>query len=306
MAVVKMKSNPLLAYAEAILCTFLWSSSYILIKIGLLEIPPFLFAALRCAFAFVVLGMLSIARVGVAKSGRESRTVANEKALLVAAGICGYTLAQGLQFVSLTYLPAVTNTFVLNFTPIFVLVLGILFLKEKVSRLQLLGLPVALLGAYVFFSERLVGAGQQIGILTVTVSGLSWAIYLIIVRKIQRVGSFGSLKLTTLTMGIGTAGLVLLAAVFDGPKPISLNDLLIILWLSIVNTALAFLLWNHALRSIRAYELSVIQNSMLVQVAVLAWIFLDEPVTYLMTLGMDLVIVGVVLVQLPTTKTGER
>jgi drug/metabolite transporter (DMT)-like permease len=250
--------------------------------------------------------MLSIARVGVAKSGRESRTVANEKALLVAAGICGYTLGQGLQFVSLTYLPAVTNTFVLNFTPIFVLVLGILFLKEKVSRLQLLGLPVALLGAYVFFSERLVGAGQQIGILTVTVSGLSWAIYLIIVRKIQRVGSFGSLKLTTLTMGIGTAGLVLLAAVFDGPKPISLNDLLIILWLSIVNTALAFLLWNHALRSIRAYELSVIQNSMLVQVAVLAWIFLDEPVTYLMTLGMDLVIVGVVLVQLPTTKTGER
>ena len=301
-----MKSNPLLVYAEAILCTFLWSSSYILIKIGLLEIPPFLFAALRCTFAFVVLGMLSIARVGVAKSGRESRTVANEKALLVAAGICGYTLGQGLQFVSLTYLPAVTNTFVLNFTPIFVLVLGILFLKEKVSRLQLLGLPVALLGASVFFSERLVGAGQQIGILTVTVSGLSWAIYLIIVRKIQRVGSIGSLKLTTLTMGIGTAGLVLLAAVFDGPKPFSLNDLMIILWLSIVNTALAFLLWNHVLRSIGAYELSVIQNSMLVQVAVLAWIFLDEPVTYLMTLGMVLVIVGVVLVQLPTTKTGER
>ena len=114
------------------------------------------------------------------------------------------------------------------------------------------------------------GAGQQIGILVVIVSGLSWAIYLIIVRKIQRVDSFGSLKLTTLTMGIGTAGLVLLAAVFDGPWPISLNGLLIILWLSVVNTALAFLLWNHVLRSIHAYELSVIQNSMLVQVAVLA------------------------------------
>jgi drug/metabolite transporter (DMT)-like permease len=141
-----MKSNPLLAYAEAILVTFLWSSSYVLIKFGLLEIPPFLFAAVRYTLAFVILGMLCIARVGTDKSGRKSTTVANGKALLVAAGICGYTLAQSLQFVSLFYLPAVTNTFVLNFTPIFVLVLGILFLREKVSRLQLVGLPVALLG----------------------------------------------------------------------------------------------------------------------------------------------------------------
>lgn len=107
-------------------------------------------------------------------------------------------------------------------------------------------------------------------------------------------------------MGIGIAGLVLLATVFDGPRPISLNGLLIILWLSVVNTALAFLLWNHVLRSIHAYELSVIQNSVLVQVAVLAWIFLDERVTYVVTLGILLVIVGVVLVQLPAIKTGER
>jgi drug/metabolite transporter (DMT)-like permease len=121
-----MKSNPLLEYAEAILVTFLWSSSYVLIKFGLLEIPPFLFAAVRYTLAFVVLGMLCIARLGTEKSGRKSTTVANGKALLVAAGICGYTLAQGLQFVGLFYLPAVMTTFVLNFTPIFVLVLGIL------------------------------------------------------------------------------------------------------------------------------------------------------------------------------------
>jgi drug/metabolite transporter (DMT)-like permease len=301
-----MKSNPLLAYAEAILVTLLWSSSYVLIKIGLLEFPPFLFAALRYTLAFVVLAMLYIARVGTEKNVRKSTTLANGKAILVTAGICGYTFAQGLQFVGLFYLPAVTSTFVLNFTPIFVLVLGVLLLREKVSRLQLVGLPVALLGAYAFFSERLAGAGQEIGILAVIVSGLSWAIYLIIIRKIQRVDSFGSLKLTTLTMGIGTAGLVLLAAIFDGFKPISLNGLMIILWLSVVNTALAFLLWNHALRSIHAYELSVIQNSMLVQIAVLAWIFLDERVTYVMTLGILLVIVGVVLVQLPAIKIGER
>jgi len=301
-----MQSNRTLAYAEALLVTFLWSSSYVLIKFGLLEIPPFLFAAVRYTLAFVVLGTLCVAYAETKKSGRKTATFTNGKMLLVAAGICGYTLAQGLQFVGLFYLPAVTTTFVLNFTPIFVLVLGILLLREKASRLQLVGLLVALLGAYVFFSERLSGAGQQIGILTVVVSALSWAIYMIVIRRIQRADSFGSLKLTTLTMGIGTAGLVLLAVVFDGPRPISLNGLLIILWLSVVNTALAFLLWNHALRFIHAYELSVIQNSMLVQIAVLAWIFLDERLTYVMTLGILLVIVGVVVVQLAAINKGER
>jgi drug/metabolite transporter (DMT)-like permease len=219
--------------------------------------------------------------------------------LLIAAGMFGYTLAQGLQYVGLFYLPAVTTTFILNFTPIFVLVLGILFLNEQVSRIQLLGLPVALLGATLFFSKALGGEGQVFGILVVLVSGLAWALYLIIIRRIQSVNSFGSFKLTALTMGTGTAGLLLLAAVFEGPAPISTNGILILLWLSVVNTALAFLLWNRVLRHIQAYRLSMIQNSMLVQVAVLAWIFLGERLTYLMVLGMIFVIVGVVLVQLP-------
>ena len=129
---------------------------------------------------------------------------------------------------------------------------------------------------------------------------------MVIVRKIQRANTFGSFRLTTVTMGIGTAGLVILAAIFEGPRAISLNALVIILWLSVANTALAFLLWNHVLRTIQAYELSVIQNSMLVQIAILAWIFLDELLTYAMMLGVILVIVGVVLVQVPAISRVER
>ena len=301
-----MKSNHLVAYTEALLCTFLWSSSYVLIKIGLLEIPPLLFAALRYTLAFTVLGTLYVAVGGRAeKSDQERTNLSNKKALLLVAGICGYTLAQGLQFVGLFYLAAVTATVVLNFTPAFVLILGIMFLGEDVPRFGLAGLSVALLGAFVFFWGRLSGGVEQVGILVVTVSGLSWAIYMIIIGKIQRTDSFGSLKLTASTMGIGTAGLLLLAAVFDGANSISLNGVLIVVWLAIVNTALAFLLWNHALRSIKAYQLSVIQNSMLAQVAVLGWIFLGEPLTYPMILGILLVIVGVVIVQLPVNTKRE-
>ena len=46
--------------------------------------------------------------------------------------------------------------------------------------------------------------------------------------------------------------------------------------LALVNTALAFTLWNLTLRVLSAAESSVINNTMLIQIAVLAWLFLGE------------------------------
>jgi drug/metabolite transporter (DMT)-like permease len=224
------------------------------------------------------------------------------KWFLLAAGICGFTLAQGLQFAGLLYLPAVTTSFILNLTPIFVFLLGILFLRERASWLQLFGLAIALVGSFVFFLGKLVPAIELLGVLIVMISGLTWAIYLVITRRIQLADSIGSLKFTTVTMGIGTAGLLLVAAAVEGIRAISYNGLEIILWLSVVNTAFAFLLWNHALKTIRAYELSVLQNSMMVEVAVFAWIFLGEQITPIMFAGMGLVILGIILVQFPALR----
>ena len=303
---VIMRSNLLLAYSEAFLVTFLWSSSFVLLKFGLLEVPPFLFAAVRYAIAFGILEVILLTVGETRGTTRKNDLAADGKVSLIIAGICGYTLAQGLQVVGLFYLPAVTTSFLLNFTPIFVLLLGILFLGEKASKIQLMGLIVAAIGSYTFFSEKISVGTQQFGIIVVVISGLAWAVYMVIVRRIQRVNTLGSFKLTTVTMGIGTAGLVILAAIFEGPRAISLNALAIILWLSVVNTTLAFLLWNRALRTIHAYELSVIQNSMLVQIAVLAWLFLGELLTYAMIFGVILVIVGVVLVQIPAINRVKR
>jgi drug/metabolite transporter (DMT)-like permease len=42
---------------------------------------------------------------------------------------------------------------------------------------------------------------------------------------------------------------------------------LIIGWLSVINTAFAFTLWNHTLRTLTAVESSVMNNTVLVQIA---------------------------------------
>ena len=47
----------------------------------------------------------------------------------------------------------------------------------------------------------------------------------------------------------------------------------------VANTAFAFTLWNHTLRTLTAVESSIIGNLMLPQIAVLAWVFLGEALT---------------------------
>ena len=65
-----------------------------------------------------------------------------------------------------------------------------------------------------------------------------------------------------------------------------------------VNTSFTFVLWNRTLRTLTAVESNVITNAMLAEIAVLAWLFLGERLTFLDVMGLGLVIVGTVMVQL--------
>jgi drug/metabolite transporter (DMT)-like permease len=293
-----------LAYAGAIAVTVLWSSSYVLIKWGLADIPPLYFATLRYALAFVVL--LAVEATFGRREPKGTPIGRRQAALLIVAGVTGYTIAQGFQFVGLYYLPAVTTSFLLNFNPFFVLMLGMGFLGEGASVLQLGGLALALAGAWAFFSERVAWEGQWLGILIVVVSGIGWAVYLISVRLLHRTGYVGSLRLTTSTMGVGVVGMAVLTALSGQYAALTTNGVLIIVWLATANTALAFFMWNLALKVIPAYELTVLQNVMLVEIAFFAFVFLQETITPIMITGMALVLAGVFVVQARSVRRDPR
>ena len=266
-----------------------------LIKWGLSDIPPLYFATLRYALAFAVL--LAVEATFGRREFKGGPVGRRQAALLVLAGITGYTIAQGFQFAGLYYLPAVTTSFLLNFNPFFVLALGMGILGEGASVLQLGGLALALAGAWAFFSEQVSWGGEWLGIIIVVVSGVGWAVYLVCVRLLHRTGYVGSLRLTTATMGVGVVGMVVLTLLSGQYAPLNLSGIVIIVWLATANTAVAFFMWNWALKSIPAYELTVLQNTMLVEIALFAFVFLQETITPVMMVGMALVLAGVFVVQ---------
>ena len=291
-------------YLAAFVVTVLWSSSYVLIKWGLEDIPPLYFATVRYALAFSVLGAFNL--VVRRKDATNGAPGGKQIALLVAAGIGGYTIAQGLQFVGLFYLPAVTTSFLLNFNPFFVLILTVGLLGEGTSLAQLGGVGLALVGAWSFFSQQAGLGGQAFGILIVLASGLGWACYVVVVRMLQKSASMNSLRLTTTTMGIGVVGMVVLTVISGQYAPLTTGDVLDIVWLATANTALAFFMWNWSLKTIPAYELTVFQDLMLIEIAVFAFVFLQETITPFMVLGIALVLLGVMIVQLRGGRTRPR
>jgi drug/metabolite transporter (DMT)-like permease len=80
----------------------------------------------------------------------------------------------------------------------------------------------------------------------------------------------------------------------------------IIAWLAAINTAFAFTLWNHTLRRLTAVESSLINNTMLIQIALLAWVFLGESLSPKGITGIVVAAAGVLLVQLARPKAREE
>jgi drug/metabolite transporter (DMT)-like permease len=107
-------------------------------------------------------------------------------------------------------------------------------------------------------------------------------------------------------MGVGSLILLATGLAMDGMPRLDASGWAIIAWLAVVNTAIAFTLWNHTLRRLTAIESSLINNTMLIQIAVLAWVFLGESIGLREAFGLLLAVVGVLLVQLPGASSGSR
>lgn len=281
------------AILQALLVTFLWSTSWVLIKIGLDEIPALTFAGLRYVLAFLCLLPLALRPAYRAELSRLSMPDWRRLAIL---GLVFYACTQGAQFLALVYLPAQTASLVLSFSPVAVALIGVVALGERNVAAQWFGVGMFLVGAVVFLYP--VPGGQVLGLLIAVVGLASNAAAAIIGRKVNRARQLSPVVVTVVSMGIGSTALLVTGIVTQGLPALSATGWLIVVWLAIVNTALAFTLWNHTQRTLSALESSVVNNTMLIQIAVLAWLFLDESLGPRKITGLVLAAAGALIVQL--------
>ncbi|MFQ5594455.1 MAG: DMT family transporter [Anaerolineae bacterium] len=280
------------ALTEGLLVSLIWASSFVIIKIGLTFLPPLTLAGLRYFSAFLLLVPVLFTGERVQRRALDRDTWLQ----LAAMGVAAYLVGNGLLFWSLQVLPATTGSFLYSFTPIMVLLLGVVVLREFPTRLQLLGIGVAVFGSYVFFAVHL--SLQQIqAVGGALLSTVAFAVFSILGRSFARSDRLNSLTLTAWPLCFGGGALLLVAWITEGSATLTLAVVGIILWLSVVNTALAYTLWNDALRTLKAFELNVFANVTPLATALLAWLMLNESLTLRQVAGILIVLAGVSLVQ---------
>ncbi len=284
------------------LVTFLWSTSFVIIKLGLKEIPPLTFAGFRYFIAFLCLLPFTLSKEKLSKIRALKK---GDWIKLILLGILFYAFTQGAQFVGLSLLSSVTVSLWLNFTPIVVAVLGIVILSENPTKRQWFGTFLFIFGILVYFFPINLAGSEITGLLVMTLGVLANAGSAILGRDVNRSGTIHPLIITVVSMGIGAVLLLGFGIVFQGLPAVSFTSVIYILWLAILNTAVAFVLWNVSLRTLTAMESSIINGTMLIQIAVLAWIFLGESISLQEGFGMLIAALGAVLVQLKNRKAAS-
>lgn len=224
---------------------------------------------------------------------REVRTIGLRDGIaLMLLGLLFYGVTQGAQVIAIASQPAATTSLVLSFTPLLVALVSRASLGEPPTRPQVVGAALIVAGALLFLSGDL---GMTVVGMVAAVAGLAANVTSAVLgRAVNRSLRLSPRVVTALSMGVGALALVLVGWVLEGPPRLDATGWLLIGWMAIVNTALAFTWWNESLRHLSATESSAINNLMLLQIAVLAWLFLGEVPGPIQWLGMVLVTAGIV------------
>jgi len=279
-----------LAILEAVFVNIIWASSFIFVKLLLKDLGPLTIGGLRYFIGFLVLLPFML------RKGRLDALPRRMWLRLLLIGLSAYTIGNGAMFWSLKYLPATTVSFMMSMITLLVLFGSILWLKEIPTRLQTVGILVTLGGTALFF---LVGIkpGEPLGMAILSIGLISFTLFGVLGREAARGQKVDTLSLTAIPLALGGGLLLLVALPLEGLPHASPGTWGLVLWLAAVNTALGYILYNHALQVLTAFEMNVMLNLSPLWTALMAWFLLSERLLLWQWIGMVIVVVGVALVQ---------
>lgn len=295
------KPNPKIALLSVVVAVVLWSSSYVVTKTGVADIPPITFAVIRFLFASVLMGVMALAGQRIEPLPRD------ELLRLSLGGLLGITAYFSLQNLGVQRTSAADATLLVASFPAITLLLEIIFRKAKVNLLQLGGIAIAFGGIYLVIDPTTAQAtpGRLIGNLLLLATGLAWALYNFATETVvRRHSTFTVIFWQTI---FGTAALLPLALTETSLwQPLNVTGLLNALYLGVFCSTAAFMLYGYGLKSLNPGLVVNLLNLVPVFGLIFAIVFLHEAIGWVQVLGGLIVIGGVTLSVRSAYKSPEK
>ena len=271
----------------------LWGSLYVVSDATLPIVPPFTLMTIRAVLALMIL--LPLAR-------RRGLSMPERPDLLamLALGILGIGFSLGAQFVGTDLSTAVNGALVTSASPAFVALFAVIILREPLTRRRLIAIALASAGvlAIVDPANANFDSDTFAGDIFLAFAALTWGLYSALVRLLSMRRPQPTLTVTVFAL-LGGLLVCAPASVLElAQRPIGQVDaavVLAVLYLSLVCTAFALLLWNRAFALIPATVASLFFFAQPLSGAILAALLLGQRMTPALWLGGGLIAGGVLL-----------
>ncbi len=285
-----------LAILGAVLVTLLWSTSYFINKIAFgLQIGPLMLAGIR----YFLAGFFTLISFKFTNKNKQTNSVTKLSFIqLLLLGVTGFAMAQGLQYAGQKFLIPTQTSLVLNITNTSaVLLLEVLWLKENKLSTAIIGMTILVMGSLCYFYPFSFAPEDILGIGLVAFSSLGYALNLALNRKLLKDKSASPAQLVAWPMILGSLFLISTAIILKEPFVWSSQLGLVLIWLALVNGTIAFTLWTWAQKSLTILETSLINNLMLIEIALMDVFYAHRVLSGLQWFGILLVALAVVSVQ---------
>ncbi|MEX2484267.1 MAG: DMT family transporter [Brumimicrobium sp.] len=275
----------------------IWGSSFMLMKRGMVDkisgdqiFSNNQVASMRMLFAATVLLPIGIRHFRIIKSGKVLIS-------LIAVAFLGNFLPAFLFTYAETGISSGYAGMLNSCTPIFTLLVGAIFFKQPLIKLQILGVLIGTLGIF----------GLVNGVNTVDTSGtwhhvlavvLATIFYATAVNTIRfNLSHIKPIKMTSVAFSFSFIPAIILFFYFDTPQTIANNQhassaLIYILILAVIGTALAVLIFNHLINNSTALFASSVTYFIPI-VAVLIGLIDGETISWMQIISMFIILIGV-------------
>ncbi|HRP91961.1 MAG: DMT family transporter [Ignavibacteriaceae bacterium] len=276
-----------------LLAIIFWGASFIATKYLLGELTPETIISMRMILAISLLLVIALIQ-------KRDFTIhlKSHGYIFILALIAVFHL--WIQVTGMKFTTASNTGWIIGTAPIFMAVLGLIFFKEKLNTLKVIGILIATFGLLL-----LVGKGnitnidliKNKGDLLVLSSAFTWGIYSMVNKKISlNYSPLMTILYLFIMMAIIIVPFTINAITIKSVINLSSIGWIAILFLGLLCSGVAYVIWSYALREMESAKVGAYLYFEPFVTVVAAWVFLREDITLLMILSGLIITAGVFLV----------
>jgi drug/metabolite transporter (DMT)-like permease len=288
---MSQSKSPILIILAFFSIYVIWGSTYLLNKIAVNELPPFLLAGIRFTVASILIFIIAkFMGKSIAISGRQLKNT-------IIAGFLFLSFGNGVVVWALKYVDSGFAALEISAQPLIILLLMRILQGKKIQPMPIIGVVLGFIGIYLLVSQKQIMSQENsiVGILMIFVCMLSWGYGSLFVGKADLPRNF--FVNTGYQMLTGGIMLLIASAIFneewtspiEWSSSVQFSMLLLIVFGSIV----AFTSFNYLLKVVSPEKVATSTYVNPIIALILGWYFLDEQITLQSIVAAAILLTGV-------------